>query len=52
MRAVSGQLKRKDNNAGYTSTTLYFGGIAVSFNTTVEEASISAIQTGTGTFQP
>ena len=51
-RAVSGRLKRKDNNAGYTSTNLYFGGIAVSFNSTVEEATISAIQTGTGTFQP
>jgi hypothetical protein len=51
-RAVSGQLKRTDNNAGYTSTALYFGGVAVSFNTTVEEATISATQTGTGTFQP
>lgn len=51
-RAVSGQLKRKDNNAGYTSTALYFGGVAVSFSTTVEEATISATQTGTGTFQP
>jgi len=51
-RAVSGQLKRNDNNAGYTSTNLYFGGVVVSFNTTVEEAVISAVQTGTGTFQP
>jgi hypothetical protein len=51
-RAVSGQLKRSDNSAGYTSTNLYFGGIAVSFNTTVEEAVISAVQMGTGTFQP
>ena len=51
-RAVSGQLKRKDNGAGYTSSTLYFGGVAVSFNTTVEEAVVSAVQTGTGTFQP
>jgi hypothetical protein len=51
-RAISGQLKRKDNNAGYSSTSLYFGGVAVSFNTTVEEVTISAIQTGTGTFQP
>lgn len=51
-RAISGQLKRKDNNAGYSSTTLYFGGVAVSFNTTVEEVTISAIQTGTGSFQP
>lgn len=51
-RAVSGQLKRKDNGAGYTSTNLYFGGIAVSFSTTVEEATISATQVGTGTFQP
>jgi hypothetical protein len=51
-RAISGQLKRNDNSAGYTSTNLYFGGVAVSFNTTVEEAVISAVQTGTGTFQP
>ena len=51
-RAVSGQLKRKDNGAGYTSTSVYFGGVAVSFNTTIEEAVISATQTGTGTFQP
>lgn len=51
-RAISGQLKRKDNNAGYSSTSLYFGGVAVSFNTTVEEVTISAIQTGTGSFQP
>ena len=51
-RAVSGQFKRKDNSAGYSSTTLYFGGVAVSFNTTVEEAVISATQTGIGTFQP
>ncbi len=51
-RAISGQLSRNDNNAGYTSASLYFGGIAVSFNTTVEEATISAIQTGTGSFQP
>jgi hypothetical protein len=50
-RAVGGQLQRQDNNAGYTSATLYFGGVAVSFNTTVEEATISAVQTGTGTFQ-
>jgi hypothetical protein len=51
-RAISGQLKRKGNSAGYTSTNLYFGGVAVSFNTTVEEAVIPAVQTGTGTFQP
>lgn len=51
-RAVNGQLKRNDNSAGYTSTSLYFGGVAVSFNTTVEEAVISAVQTGTGSFQP
>jgi hypothetical protein len=51
-RALSGQLKRNDNSAGYTSTGLYFGGVAVSFNTTVEEAVISAVQTGTGTFNP
>ena len=51
-RAISGQLKRNDNGAGYTSTNLYFGGVAVSFNTTVEEAVISAVQTGNGTFQP
>jgi len=51
-RAVSGQLKRKANSAGYSSTNLYFGGVAVSFETTVEEAVISAVQTGTGTFQP
>ncbi len=51
-RAISGQLTRKDNNAGYTSTPVYFGGVAVSFNTTIEEAVISATQTGTGTFQP
>jgi hypothetical protein len=51
-RAVSGQLKRNDNSAGFTSSNLYFGGVAVSFNTTVEEAVISAVQTGTGTFQP
>jgi hypothetical protein len=51
-RAVSGQLKRKDNGAGYTSTNVYFGGVAVSFNTTVEEAVISAVQTGIGSFQP
>jgi hypothetical protein len=51
-RAISGQLKRNDNSAGYTSANLYFGGVAVSFNTTVEEAVISAVQTGTGTFQP
>jgi hypothetical protein len=51
-RAVSGQLKRQDNNAGFTSTTLYFGGVPVSFNTTVEEATVSAVQTQTGTFQP
>jgi hypothetical protein len=51
-RAISGQLKRNDNGAGYTSTSLYFGGVAVSFNTTVEEATITATQTGTGTFQP
>ena len=51
-RAVSGQLKRSDNNAGFTSTILYFGGVAVSFNTTVEEASVSAVQTATGSFQP
>jgi hypothetical protein len=51
-RAISGQLKRADNSASYTSTTLYFGGVAVSFNTTVEEATISAVQTGTGSFQP
>jgi len=50
-RALSGQLKRNDNSAGYTSTGLYFGGVAVSFNTTVEEAVISAVQTGTGSFQ-
>ena len=51
-RAISGQLKRNDKGAGYTSTNLYFGGVAVSFNTTVEEAVISAVQTGTGTFWP
>ena len=51
-RAISGQLKRNDNAAGYTSTNLFFGGVAVSFNTTVEEATISAVQTGTGSFQP
>jgi hypothetical protein len=51
-RAISGQLKRDDNNAGYTSTNVFFGGVAVSFNTTVQEAAISAIQTGTGSFQP
>jgi len=51
-RAVSGQLKRKDNGAGYTSTNVYFGGVAVSFDTTVEEAVISAVQTGIGSFQP
>ena len=51
-RAISGQLKRNANGAGYTSTNLYFGGVAVSFNTTVEEAVVSAVQTGTGTFQP
>jgi hypothetical protein len=51
-RAISGQLKRNDNGAGYTSTSLYFGGVAVTFNTTVEEATITATQTGTGNFQP
>ncbi len=51
-RAISGQLKRNDNAAGYTATNLFFGGVAVSFNTTVEEATISAVQTGTGSFQP
>jgi len=51
-RAVSGQLKRHDNNAGFTSTNLFFGGVAISFNTTIEEAVVSAVQTGTGTFQP
>ncbi len=51
-RAISGQLKRHDNNAGYTSTNLYFGGIAVSFNTTIEEVTVAATQTGTGVFQP
>jgi hypothetical protein len=51
-RAVSGQLKRNDNGAGYTSTSVFFGGVAVSFNTTVQEAVISAVQTGTGTYQP
>jgi len=50
-RAVSGQLKRHDNNAGFTSTSLYFGGVAVSFNTTIEEAVVSGTQTATGTFQ-
>jgi hypothetical protein len=51
-RAISGQLKRNDIGIGYTSTSIYFGGVAVSFNTTVEEATISATQSGTGTFQP
>lgn len=51
-RAVSGQLKRNDNGAGYTSTSVFFGGVAVSFNTTVQEAVISAVQTGTGTYHP
>jgi hypothetical protein len=51
-RAVSGQLKRHDNNAGFTSTNVYFGGVAVSFNTTIEEATIADVQSGTGTFQP
>ena len=51
-RAVSGQLKRNDNGAGYSSVTLYFGGVALSFNTTVEEAIVSTVQTGTGIFQP
>ncbi len=51
-RAVSGQLKRTDNNAGYSSTSVYLGGVAISFNTTVEEATISATESGTGTFQP
>jgi hypothetical protein len=51
-RAVSGQLKRKDNSAGYSSTNVFFGGVAVSFNTTVEEATIAATQTGVGSFRP
>jgi hypothetical protein len=51
-RAIGGQLKRHDNSAGFTSTNVYFGGIAVSFSTTVEEATISAVQTGTASFQP
>lgn len=51
-RAVSGQLKRKDNNAGFTSTILYFGGVAISFNSTIEEASVLAVQSETATFQP
>lgn len=51
-RAVSGQLSRQDNNAGYTTTSVFFGGIAISFSTTVQEATISAVQTQTGTFQP
>lgn len=51
-RAVSGQLKRQDNNAGYSTTSLFFGGVAISFNTTIEEATISATQSGTEGFQP
>ncbi|HEX4426123.1 MAG TPA: hypothetical protein VH079_12050 [Terriglobales bacterium] len=51
-RAVSGQLKRNDSHAGYSSTTLFFGGVALSFNTTIEEATIAATQSGTGSFHP
>jgi hypothetical protein len=45
-------MARAENGAGYTSTSLYFGGIPLSFNTTIEEADITSTQTGTGTFQP
>ncbi len=51
-RAISGRLKRHDNNAGFTSTSIFFGGVAISFNSTIEEATVSETQTGTGTFQP
>lgn len=52
VKVVTGQMARAENGAGYTSTSLYFGGIPLSFNTTIEEADITSTQTGTGTFQP
>ncbi len=52
VRVVSGQVARAEKGAAYTSTSLYFGGIPLSFSTTIEEAVITSIQTGIGTFQP
>jgi hypothetical protein len=51
-RVVGGQVTRQDNGASYTVTSLYFGGVPVSFNTTVEETMVTATQTSAGTFQP
>jgi hypothetical protein len=51
-RVVNGQVTRADNGAGYTSNSLFFGGIPLSFNTTIEEVAVASVQTGTGTFQP
>ena len=52
VRVFSGQVARAEKGSGYTSASLYFGGIPLSFNTTIEEAVVTSTQTGTGTFQP
>jgi hypothetical protein len=52
VRVASGQVTRAENGAGYTSNSLYFGGIPLSFSSMIDEVVITSVQTGYGTFQP